>query len=259
MYLKKIAGISYRKIRDIIHKPNPDAILLFGLNKSGTSVTINLIAQRANITFFDDFTYNLGDWDNVVYGREDFIKYLNKHGYTFSKDLLRFPMNQQAIDFAFSYFYMRKYIITVRNPIDNIKSILAKLKLPGNLEALDVSKLNLHPSWIGMLNRKSHYIDSLIHCWKETYSLKEVIDSPNAVIFNYEDFKSDKERYITQKVYELGLEPKMSIKEFINVQYQPKGTGTSNLEFFGHKNLNKIITQTETLARNFGYNLIKQC
>lgn len=255
MYLRKIAGKSYRKIKNVIYKPNPNAILLFGLNKSGTSATINLIAHSANISILDDFPYKLGDWDDVVYGKENFIKYLNKHGYAFSKDLIRFPMNQQAIDFASSYFLMNKYIVTIRNPIDNIKSILSRLKLPGDLESLDVSKLNYHSNWIKMLNRKPHYIDSLIDCWNEAYSINEIINCPNAVIFKYEDFIDDKETYISQKVHELDLKPKNSIKEFVNVQYQPKGTGQNNLEFFGERNLSKIVNQTKPIAKNFGYDL----
>lgn len=246
-------GKIYKILKSYIYKPNPNAILLFGLNKSGTSATINLLARRAGISCFHDFVYYLGGWEDVLEGNIELKSYINRYSYAFSKDLIRFPMSPKEIDLAATFFKLDKYVVTVRNPADNIKSILSRLKLPGDLEKLDLSTLNLHLDWIKMLSKKPNYIDSLIQCWLESYNQLEFMNSNHCVLFKYEDFIKNKIGYITEKVEKLGLEAKYPIDHLVDVQYQPKGTEMSNLDFFGRKNLDKIISSTYILASKLGY------
>lgn len=255
MILREQAGKLYRILRNYLYRPNPNATLLFGLHKSGTSAAIKLIAFRAGISFFDDFPYRLGDWDDVMKGNLKLISYVNKHSYAFSRELIRYPIEPKAIDLATSFFKMNKYIVTVRNPIDNIKSILSRLKIRGDLNELNVSKLDCHSNWLKMLSKRDNYIDSLIQCWLEAYDQLEWINSNHCVLFKYEDFVKDKKGYITDKVIELGYKPKKSIDHFVEIQYQPKGTNVSNREFFGRKNLEKIISAIHSLAFQYGYDL----
>lgn len=253
MKIRAKVGIVYRKLRNYVYRPNPDATLLFGLNKSGTTVTINLLAHIAGKTFYDDFTNKLGDWEDVMTGKCSLNSYVHKHSYPFSKDFIRFPIEPQSMVKANSFFSLNKYIITIRKPADNIKSILSRLKIPGDLDELEVSEHNIHPMWMKMLTKKQNYIDSIIQCWLEAYDQPQFIDSEKSVLFKYEDFVTDKTGYIAQKVIELGYMQKKSIDHLIDVQYQPKGIRTSNLKFFGKHNFEKIIAKTGSIASKYGY------
>ena len=253
MYLRTFIGKKYRYIRNYLYQPNRKAILLLGLNKSGTSVTINLISKKADISFFDDFPYRLGGFEKVLSGNTTLESYVKKHSYYFSKEIIRYPIQPEAIDLARKCFEMNKYLLTIRHPANNIKSILSRLNIRGDLKNLDTSKLNIHSNWLRMLTKKENYIDSLIACWNEAYSQEELIRTQNCIIFKYEDFLKNKELYITNKVKELGLEPKFSIEEYLNTQYQPSGTNKSNLVFFGANNYEKIKNNTNIIANKFGY------
>ena len=256
LYYRRVrhqARKNLKKHRNLCFHPNPDAILLFGMDRSGLTVAFNLIASRAGLTFPDDFTSHLRGWENVLKGNYDFFDYLKKNSYAFSKAIIRFEMDSESVKFARSFFKMEKYIITIRNPIDNIKSILLRLKIPGNLESLDVNSLNFHREWMNMFTKSENYIESLIVSWKELYDQPELINSHQSIIFKYEDFLKDRESYVTSKVIELGLKPVKSIDRLINIRYQPIGNQISNLEFFGNKNLERIYSATYDIAEKFGY------
>ncbi|MEP2448768.1 MAG: hypothetical protein ABJI69_16160 [Balneola sp.] len=243
-----------KRLRNIFHTPNKQATLLFGLNKSGTTVTINLIAARAGLTFTDDFPYHLGDFDKVLNKQVTLEDYVNLHSYEFSKDLIRFPDQPEAVDMARKYFDKKKYLLTVRNPVDNIRSILGRLKIPGDLNFLDLNTLELHPNWIKMLGQKEHYIESIATCWFNTYNSFYPFDS-ECILFKYEDFLSNKIDYIDLKVNELGFERVNSIQDIINVQYQPKGPSVNSTDFFSKKNLERIYTITGDLMTKYGYSV----
>lgn len=253
-FLKKIKT-TFRYTRNYLYKPNPNATLLLGLNKSGTTVTIHLIAHRAGLTFTDDPTYKIGGFDNVLNKGRSLKSYLDENSYMFSKEIIRFPIEPRSLACAKSFFNMDKYIVTVRNPINNIKSILSRLGIGGKLEELDTNNLNFHKDWVYMLTRKENYIASLAQCWVDAYDQDLIFDENKSIIFKYEDFMSDKIGYITKKVIELGYEPKNDIQSLIDIQFQPKGTGKANNDFFSKKNLEIVKNMTGNLASKFGYNL----
>src|SRR5690606_13286481 len=175
-----------------------------------------------------------------------------KYSHAFSKDIIRFPTQQHVLIQAREYFNITKYILVVRNPLDNIKSILSRLKIPGNLKTLNKSKLDIHPLWLRMLTQDENYLVSLANCWLQTYSQFDISDE-KCVLFRYENFMEDKIKYVTKIVEDLDLTPSYPIDQFINIQYQPKGSHSNNLEFFGKDNKRKLESILLPIACKYGY------
>lgn len=244
---------AYQKVRYCLSRPNRKSILLFGLNKSGTTAALRLIAKSSASSYFDDFPYFLGGWEDVLAGKKSPDEYFFANKHAFSRDIIRFPIDQRSFELANDFFELSSFIVTVRNPIENIKSILSRLRIPGDRDSIEPEVIaSFHPEWRAMFSRRSNYIDSLIDCWVDAYQTERWVSDPNAVLFRYEDFLADKNAYIKRKVEQLGLRAQNTISADVDRQFQPAGSKMPNDIFFG-KNLDRIADRTRLVACKFGY------
>jgi len=71
----------------------------------------------------------------------------------------------------------------------------------------------------------------------------------------YEDFMSDKCRYIAELAKQLGVPKRNNIDSKVDIQYQPRGKDrhVSWEEFFGKQNLKRIERICGTRMEKFGY------
>lgn len=146
-----------------------------------------------------------------------------------------------------------KFVYIVRNPFQNIRSILNRLNLEGNLnqnskiyeKKLASLKKEL-PTWGRILEGTyppvfgTNYIENLSLRWNlgvDTY-LKNL---DNMLLVRYEDFIKDKMGYIHNLCDQLNLPVTNDISNQLNKQYQVKGKSNLDLyTFFGEDNYNTI-------------------
>ncbi|MBN2662816.1 MAG: sulfotransferase, partial [Bacteroidales bacterium] len=154
----------------------------------------------------------------------------------------------------FAYEHIKKkypdstYVFIFRDPRDNIRSILNRLKLKGDLDNLNIDKLDIIDPWKEILKSKNvgvktnHYIKNLSHRWNIAFNNCYNNDK-NIIIVKYEDFLKNKVGFIKDLCDKTKLKYKTDITNFTEIQYQPKGDGNASwVNFFGEANLRNINT-----------------
>ncbi len=228
--------------RHLTSKPNKDALFIFGFQKSGTSAIAGLLAEKTGKSVSIDTKYLWEPYQSeILKGSLTIEKQVRKYSYDFSKEIIKEPSATFFIPQLNSFFPLDKYIFIVRNPFDNIRSILDRLKLPGNLENLNYD--DILPSWQYIFEEQKgkDYIGVLAKRWVLANDQLDVLESSKCVLVKYEDFKKDKENYIDELAMKLDYKPINSISHLLNKQYQPKGNANVDLhKFFGDRNYRKI-------------------
>jgi hypothetical protein len=180
----------------------------------------------------------------------------------FSTDIIKDP------NFIFFHNAMRKYfpngrfIFIVRDPRDNIRSILNRLDIPGNLRMLEgrhqesfLDKVGWKLVMEGRLPDVAGetYIDRLANRWNlvvETY----ISHKDDMTLIRYEDFVKDKVGAIADLARQIGVDPVHNIAAYMDVQYQPRGDHNITwIDFFGVDNLHRIEAICSSRMRYFGY------
>lgn len=231
-------------------KINPKPIIILGNQKSGTSAIAMLLASLTNKSVHIDL---MRSNEQNIYVKlkqkrakfEDFIKF---NRLEFSKDIIKEPNLTLFYDELIEYFPLARLVLVVRDPRSNIRSILDRYKIPGNLEQMTPEHYeNLVRSWPSVFDaswlgfRGENYIEMLAGRWN--YMADVFFLHPERIILvKYEDFLKDKIGVIYRLAEELGLEKINDISEQINIQYQPAGKNRNlkYIDFFGEKNLERI-------------------
>ncbi len=239
-----------RKIWSVFSKRNPKALFVLGNPKSGTTIIANLLSKATKQTLTSDIQSAIKhatlQLDFKLLALNSFIK---EHKYEFSKEIIKEPILSFYTEELIESFPNAKFIWIVRDPYQNIRSILNRLKIPGNLTKINFNnfvELEKTPAWKLNLQSKmfgynsSNYIEALAFRWNHAINIyKQNIDKITLV--RYEDFIIDKQKYIEDLVLELGFTIESDISNYVDIQYQPKGNAEIDLkEFFGEDNY-KII------------------
>lgn len=246
---------------------NESKIIILGNQKTGSTVIADLISKRAGKTVSLDIqdAIQAPSWLlEQRYGLSDFSDFIFEYRREFDREIVKEP--------SLTFFYNElsrvipksKYAFIVRNPFDNIRSILNRLKIPGDLESINIEdwpelsymptwKLAVDSTWLGC--PKGSYIEALAYRWcvaADAY-LENMDDM---YLIKYEDFLKDKVGVIDDVCQYFGLASDNDISEFLDKQYQKKGKrGTDLLQFFGGGNYGRIKKICEDRARKFGYSL----
>ncbi|MGM0504860.1 MAG: sulfotransferase family protein [Bacteroidota bacterium] len=243
---------------------NNNPIFILGNHKSGTTAISMLISQGAKLSisgglkkeridpiYKDIYNYNITFETILKRNKIDFAKQIIK------ENQLTFFYNQIV-----KHFSNPKFIFLIRDPRDNIRSILNRINVQGDL--IDASyhdfmnhisisqKLVLDNRWLGIC--KEHYIEALAERWNlaaDTF----LQNKDNIVLIKYEDFVKDKVGYISWITRKLGFTLQNNIEDLVDIQYQPKGNKNISWEdFFGNTNLSRIEEICKTRMKLFEYN-----
>lgn len=231
-------------------KINPKPIIILGNQKSGTSAIAMLLASLTNKSVHIDL---MRSNEQNIYVKlkqkrakfEDFIKF---NRLEFSKDIIKEPNLTLFYDELIEYFPLARLVLVVRDPRSNIRSILDRYKIPGNLEQMTPEHYeNLVRSWPSVFDaswlgfRGENYIEMLAGRWNYMADVF-FLHAERIILVKYEDFLKDKIGVIYRLAEELGLEKINDISEQINIQYQPAGKNRNlkYIDFFGEKNLERI-------------------
>jgi hypothetical protein len=186
----------------------------------------------------------------LLVGRRDFDSFVQQARYYFSRDIIKEPSFVWFYDELAQRFPNADQVFIVRDPVQNVRSILDRLNLPGDRRHLEDRhwehvqeessnwKIILEGTLYG--HEGDDYIETLARRWKMSAQLY-LSDRDTFEAIKYETFNQDKEAEIYGLAQRLGLQVSNDISDQVNVQYQPKGQRDADAEsFFGTRNVTKI-------------------
>jgi len=238
-------------LRSHFVSPHPDPIFLLGNQKAGTSAIAALLGQLTGHSTSIDLAMeylSTGEVYPQIYNRKiPFSTLIRRNRLDFSRKFIKEANLTVFKEELQRHFPKSKYVFIVRNPLDNIRSILNRLNLPGDLDQLDDNHIKtikkswmllIDGSWLGLSGE--NYIDMLAARWKLLTDI--YIDNiDQMILIKYEDFLKNKIGELERLVNELGFFSENDISANVDIQYQPAGNKDINLElFFGKRNFSKI-------------------
>ena len=129
-----------QKILSFFTIVNSKPLFILGNQKSGTTVIANLLSQATSKSLTSDFQSAIShktlqlELDFHLLKFSDFIQ---DYKYEFSKDIIKEPFLSYYIDELINEFPKAKFVLIIRSPFQNIRSILNRLIVPGNLEKIN--------------------------------------------------------------------------------------------------------------------------
>ncbi|MDY7079447.1 MAG: sulfotransferase [Chloroflexota bacterium] len=240
---------------------NKDAVFVFGNQKSGTTVIAALLSDLAELSSTLDIrTWAVEEQDLLHQGRLSFEDFVHKHRYEFSSELIKEPALTFLYDEVRRYFTLSKAVFVIRDPRDNIRSILNRVNRSGrkatieNLDELPEAWQRIVDNrWMGL--EYDHYIDSMAARWNRAADVY-LEHADEMILARYEDFVVDKVGTIEQLAQRLGLPQVNDVSAKVDIQYQPRGKReVSWEEFFGQENLERIERICSSRMKKLGYSV----
>lgn len=240
---------------------HPRPVFLLGNQKSGTTAIAKLLALAAGKTeetYLRGFSQHI--LEDLYHNRLPLKEAIRRRAkFEFSRELIK------ECNLTFFYPQLRALypdapkVFIVRDPRDNIRSILHFVQVPGNLhriapaglpEMLEWQRI-LDNSWLGV--QGAHYIDSMAGRWVKAAEV--YLQSPSEfILVRYEDFKAAKTETIHALCDALHLPVQADIAPYLEVPFQPPGPPSASwIAFFGENNLNRLEQICSGRMREFGY------
>jgi hypothetical protein len=252
-------------VRNVIATPNDAPILVLGNQKSGTSAVAALLGALTDQSVQIDLmrANRSGDFQRVHSGSLSFSSFLSRYRWEFSRAIVKEPNFVVIHEELRAAFPGAHLVFVVRDPRSNIRSILDRLALPGDLADLpsgleeripETWRSVLDGYWLGLDG--GNYVERLARRWVYAASVQEAA-ADDMLVIRYEDFVEDKLRVLSDLAAELGLRRENDISGKLDRQYQPAG-GNRNMgfvEFFGSTNLQKIESICRRDMARFGYDV----
>lgn len=265
-YLKSVQYRIREHWRYYTSQINPFPILVFGNQKSGTSAIATLLGEATGLSYTVDVFCLYGDLEErLLQHKTSFDELLDRARFYFSRDIIKEPGLTFFYDDLCTHFPNSPHVFVLRDPYDNIRSILNRADLPGNLEDLQEchwqyirEKLpHWHVVFDGTLasHQGDTYIETLALRCRQVFEIYLNCQSHVIPIW-YESFKRNKVETIHHLANELKLSIKYDIEQIKDTQFQPKGNSSIDTEtFFGSHNIERIKRICGETALSVGYEL----
>ncbi|MFB4167181.1 sulfotransferase domain-containing protein [Virgibacillus sp. JSM 102003] len=255
-----IKNYRLNKISNINYSP----IFVLGNQKSGTSAIGALLGELTNKPTTIDLEGLYEPVQSKLHRNEvSFETFLEKNKYDFSNEIIKEPSLTFLYDDIKRIFNTNKNVFIVRDPRDNIRSILNRVDLPGDEENIKEShpqkwknapinwKRVIDSRWLGTSGE--NYIEWMSYRWLKCLDIYEQ-NSDDFILIRYEDFIKNKKEAIENLAEELSLNIVNDISDKVNIQFQPPGNRKTNQkEFFGKRNLLRVETICNTKMQKYGY------
>jgi hypothetical protein len=247
----------------------PRPVIVGGSPKSGTTAIAALLARAVGARFSNDPFWHVVHHDangfllpDILEGRLSVGEFVDRYGAYFQAEIVKDP------DFAFLYRQLRerfphsRQVFIVRDPRDNIRSILNRLGIPGDLEELDPRDGHIpagKQGWQAIFEgrglgiSRGNYVARLAQRWN--LGVRHYLDARDSIrLVRYEDFVADKVGTIEQLAEDLDMPVTVDISGDVDRQFQSRGhRGVVLASFFGADNLRAIETLCAEGMAALGY------
>lgn len=227
---------------------NHTKIIILGNQKSGTTVIAKLLAlNTGESVLLDSPLLWEPNFSKIYRGEMELKDLINQNKYYFSRSIIKEPnLTFLYEDLIKVYSSSVKYLFIVRDPRDNIRSLLNRINVPGDLEYIGahsppftIHEKNLFDKELFAYS-SSHYIEQLAERWVKAIEVFLKFKE-NFYLVRYEDFMVNKIDFIDQLSKKMGYVTRHDISTHVNVQYQPQGNRNISWDaFFGVENLARI-------------------
>jgi len=251
---------------------NPHAIHVFGCQKSGTSAVAQLTAMAGGLSATVDIpTIWRTPVTDIIRGRSTLEGLVETHRPYFSQELVKETGLAPILDQVAGHIGLQKVVFVVRDPLTNVRSILQRRGLAGDLPGLseeEVTRLlngnwhwtydwpRVHRPEPRFWSEGNHHVDGLGILWSSCVKAMQRAEK-NGVevhVVRYEDFVKDKRGTVESILTQFGRPVKKDVSAYVDVQFQPKGDHSVSIEdFFGEDNLARLRHVTREGARRFDY------
>jgi len=267
--LRALARVPHRvafAVRRASARVHPAPVFALGNQKSGTTAITALLSEATGASVTLDIFHELppGVLTGLLERKIRFEDVVRRYRYWFSTPIIKEPSLTFFYEDLRLVFPQAKFLLIVRDPRDNIRSILNRLKLPGDLPDLDASHfaaLSHKSGWRLLLDgtlygsKGANYIETMANRWNQAADVylehEDVI-----VLMRYESFRENKASSIHELARLVGLEPTHDISGRVDVQFQVRGdSGVRWEDFFGSDNLRRIDAICGQRMARFGYRL----
>jgi hypothetical protein len=230
---------------------NPVPIFVIGNQKSGTSAIAVLLAELTRLSLSMDlereYLSRSQSYVRMKRGELSFETFLAMNKLSFSRDIVKEANLTIFFDELAEHFPASQFVYVLRDPRDNIRSILDRLNIPGDRWQLGQEHYRklirgwdtiLDGGWLGLSGE--NYIEMLAKRW--TFMVDVYLKNRERIfLVRYEEFVRDKAKVIELLAQKLQLAKANDISEMVDLQFQPRGNRiVSWQDFFGIDNLARI-------------------
>jgi len=247
------------RVRAFSAVPNPHPLFIFGNQKSGTTAVAGLLAAATGKSVTLDFAGATEPYLGRLLRRETPIdEFVHTNAWAFSAEIVKEPSLTFAAPGLMAHFGSARAVFVLRHPYANIRSILDRLKLPGDLKSLDPDTIDANRTWRSQLAGRDlglppdHYIATLARRWLRAAEIYRATPERYELI-RYEDFMADRPRAIAQLAGNIGLVANVDITAIMDRDFQRRGTPRPPREFFGADNLSRIDHICGDVAQSLGF------
>ena len=216
----------------MLQGPRPDPIFVLGHQKSGTTAVAALLSEATERTATLDILedHRNRDFCRVLGSEMPIEDYVSRYPVAFRKCIIKEPnltlMGPQLAE----RFPDARWVMVIRDPVQNIRSLLDRVGVAGDLDHLDGDAIRaLQAPWnllfehpTGDADWPEHYIDQLAERWclfaQVTWKMPTV-----PIVVRYEDFSKDKQGCIESLANELGETVRVDIASRVDIARQPAG------------------------------------
>jgi hypothetical protein len=242
-------------------------VFVLGNQKTGSTVIAASLAQACgkSVTLDSKQSIRHPQWKVLLsQGVGSFDAHLYRCRREFHAEIVKEPGLTLFYPELRERFPEARFVLIVRHPLDNIRSILNRLDIPGDLDEMRSRdfpvlannaawKVNFDGGWQGL--DTTHYVEVLAHRW--TMAARQFLENPEGLeLLRYEDFLQNKVAEIEKLCVRVGLIPKNTIDEYVEKQFQPKGEAVVDYPgFYGAENYRRISRICAGAASELGYSL----
>lgn len=263
LILHRLAQKAIHRLRNPWIEIRRDPIIVLGNQKSGTSAIASLLADFGGLSKTIDIPPLWGrKGARIMRGEQRFADTVLRNKRYFASELIKEPFMTFFSDQVIEVFPDARFVMIIRDPRENIRSLLNSRGLPTNTMEVDKSLFaevkSRYPAildpdiWGG---DGEDYISILASRWNK--AADTYLARPDSMILvRYEDFILDKYALIRSVAQNLGVDEKDDISAKLDIQYQPRGLSNRRwLEVFGEQNLATIDQICGDRLLEFGYTL----
>ncbi|MCB1955273.1 MAG: sulfotransferase [Rhodocyclaceae bacterium] len=236
-------------------------VIILGNQKAGTSAIAGLLGEASGQSTSIDLRneISLPTFQLLKGGGLDFERFIATNRLDFSRQIVKEPNLSLFYPELLTAFPDARFVFIVREPRDNVRSILNRLKIPGDLPDIDPAEWpEISPAWQHVVDSRwagiggETYIARLAHRWR--HIARVYLAQPHRfLLVRYEDFRADKLATIHGMCEALELPVVADISGQLDRSFQRPGKRDTDLTDFFGPNYRLFDTICSDEMRELGY------